>query len=231
MTALGILIEIVEFFRTRYLICFACGFLLSYSGTGVALLALFLPMTGLYHRKSLVYGLVFVVFAAVLVITGVVDISVFLARLGEFQDPRGSGFERFVGPFWLAADYLNWASIRAMLLGNGPGTTGAFASQDRYWYSGGFTGTWIKLLYEYGFIGSFLFISFFAACFRRTLCPPIIMGAIIVTYVFLGGNILNTPYLTLMIVLLTLSWPDLRSGRVSRTSHYPSALEPRSVTG
>jgi hypothetical protein len=231
ITALGILIELMEFSRARYLICLAFGFLLSYSGTGMALLLLFLPLTGLFRGRALIYGLFVVAFAIILVITGVVDISVFMSRLGEFTDPRGSGFVRFIGPFWLVSDYLHWGWVRQILFGNGPGTTGAFAGQDRFWYSGGMTGTWIKLLYEYGLIGSFVFILFLAACFRRTFCPLIIVGALLFTYVFLGGNVLSTPYLALMIVLLTLNWPDPRTRRVGGASHYRSVLAPRSVTG
>src|SRR5260370_10669177 len=43
-TALGILIEVLEFRRPRYLLVMALGFLVAYSGTGLMLLLLFLPL-------------------------------------------------------------------------------------------------------------------------------------------------------------------------------------------
>jgi hypothetical protein len=220
--ALAILIEILEFRRSPYLFLLAFGFLLSYSGTGLMTLLLCLPFTGLVHRGAIFYVLLGIMFVVGLSVTGIVDLSVFVSRTGEFEDTRGSGFARFVAPFWLAADYLDLASLRGLLLGNGPGTTAAFT--EGFWYSGGMTGTWIKLLYEYGLIGAVVFISFLAACCRRTLCPSLVSAAIFFTFVFLGGNILNTPFLIVMIVLVTLSGPKPRRGRVDTMSPYRPSL-------
>jgi hypothetical protein len=86
------------------------------------------------------------------------------------------------------------------------------------------TGTWVKLVYEYGLIGSLVFISFLAACCRRTLCPGLVLVAILFTYVFLGGNILSTPFLLVMIVLVTLSGPEPRRGRIDTTNPYRPSL-------
>ena len=52
VTALGILIEVLEFRRPRYLIVIALGFLMAYSGTGCVLLLLFLPLAGLRHSRA-----------------------------------------------------------------------------------------------------------------------------------------------------------------------------------
>jgi hypothetical protein len=43
ITAIGILIEVLEFRRPRYLLVMALGFLVAYSGTGIMTLLLFLP--------------------------------------------------------------------------------------------------------------------------------------------------------------------------------------------
>jgi hypothetical protein len=228
MTALGILIEILEFGRPRYLFLLAFGFLLSYSGTGLMMLLGFLPLTGLAHGRAILYGLLVLIFGFGLSMTGIVDPSVFVGRVGEFADPRASGFERFVAPFWVASDYLDLASVRGLLLGNGPGTTGAFLSG--IWY-GGMTGTWVKLVFEYGLIGSFVFILFLIACCRNTLCPSFVVAAIFFTYVFLGGNVLSTPFLTIIIVLLTLSGPESRGGRINRAPGPKPNLAAQSVAG
>jgi hypothetical protein len=222
MTALAILIEILEFRRPRYLLSLALGFLFSYSGTGLMLLLACLPLTGFAHRKAIFYGLLLIMFVIGLVVTGIVDLSVFVSRMGEFEDTRASGFVRFIAPFWVAGDYLDLASVRALVLGNGPGTTAAFTAG--FWYSGGLTGTWVKLFYEYGLIGAFVFILFLIACCRRTLCPGLVLAAILLTYVFLGGNILSTPFLIITIVLVTLSAPEARGGRISTTSLYRPPL-------
>src|SRR5258708_2748771 len=153
-TALGILIEILEFRRPRYLLVMALGFLVAYSGTGLVLLLLFLPLAGLRHGKAGLSALLVAMFALGLFATGIVDPSVFLSRVGEIEDTRTSGFARFVSPFWLAAKQFNTVSVQALLLGSGPGTVKILADT---WYAGGFAATWIKILYEYGIIGSFIF--------------------------------------------------------------------------
>jgi hypothetical protein len=222
ITALGILIEILEFRRPRYLLPLALGFLLSYSGTGLMLLLVCLPLTGFVHRRAILYGLLLIMFVIGLAVSGIVDLSVLVSRAGEFQDTRASGFSRFVGPFWIAADYLRMASLRGLLLGNGPGTTGAFTAG--FWYSGGVTATWTKLFYEYGLIGSFVFVLFLAASVRGTLCPGVLLMAILLSYVFLGGNLLETPFLIMTIVLVTLSTSKPRRSRIDRTSRYQPSL-------
>jgi hypothetical protein len=181
-----------------------------------------LPLAGLVHKKVTLYGLLVLIFVFGLSITGMVDLSVFVCRISEFQDTRASGFGRFVAPFWLVADDLDLASLRALLLGNGPGTTGAFT--EGFWYSSGLTGTWTKLLYEYGLIGSLVFVLFLAACCRRTVCSGLLLAAVFFTYVFLGGNLLETPFLIVMIVLVTLSGFEPRRGRVDTTSPYQPSL-------
>ena len=222
ITALGILIELLEFRRLRYLLPLVCGFLLSYSGTGLMMLLLCLPLSGLFRRGTIFYLLMTVLFVFGLWITGIVDLSVLVSRAGEFEDTRASGFARFVGPFWLAADSLHLASLRGLLLGNGPGTTAAFA--DAFWYSGGVTATWTKLLYEYGLIGSFIFVLFLATCFRQTLCPGLLLTAVVFSYVFLGGNLLSTPFLIMTIVLVTLNAPEARRDRIGTKSRFHTSL-------
>ena len=57
VTALGLLIEVLEFRRPRYLVVMTLGFLLAYSGTGLMMLALFLPLASLHHRQGSPSGL------------------------------------------------------------------------------------------------------------------------------------------------------------------------------
>ena len=122
ITALGILIEVLEFRRPRYLLVMALGFLVAYSGTGLMLLLLFLPLVGLRHGRAALSALLVVMFVLGLFATGIIDLSAFLGRVGEFEDTRASGFERYVSPFWLAAKFFDTTSLQALLTGSGPGT-------------------------------------------------------------------------------------------------------------
>jgi hypothetical protein len=115
-----------------------------------------------------------------------------------------------------------------LLLGSGPGTLKDFASHLRY---GSTTGTWIKLFYEYGLIGLFVFVCFFASCFRRSKCPRLVLGAILFSYVLLGGLLLNTPFLIMVMALCTLNGPEPRRNRSDTTSQYRPSLVARSAAG
>ena len=228
ITALGILIEVLEFRRAGYLLVLTLGFLFSYSGTGLMTLLLFLPLAGLVHGRAGLPALVVIIFALGLFVTGIIDLSLFSSRVGEFENTNASGFQRFVSPFWMAAEHLDTASVPALLLGSGPGTVKDFTSHLRY---GGTTGTWIKLFYEYGLIGSFVFVCFFASCFRRSRCPRLVLAAILFSYVFLGGQLLGTPFLIMAMVLCTLNGPAPRRNRIDTTSRYRPSLVVGSAAG
>ena len=134
ITALGILIEVLEFGRPRYLIVMALGFLVAYSGTGLMLLLIFLPLAALRHGRAGLSALLVVMFVLGLVATGIIDLSAFTSRVGEFEERESSGFARFVAPFWLAAKHFDTASLQALLVGTGPGTVKNFSE---LWYGGG----------------------------------------------------------------------------------------------
>jgi len=216
ISALGILVEVTEFRRSRYLLLLGLGLLLSYSGTGVLLFLTFVPVAGLAYRKALLPALLVTVLVIVLVASEIIDASAFLSRLGEFEDTQASGFERFVSPFWIARDHLGSASLRVLLLGSGPGTIDSLA--ENLWY-GAFSGTWIKLFYEYGLIGSLMFFCFMVSCFKNTRCPNLLRAAILFTYVFLGGTLLSTPFLIIMIAIGTLSVTGVRQVRVDNSAN------------
>ncbi len=217
IAALGILIEVLEFHRLRYILLLALGLLLSYSGTGLMLLLVFLPVASIVYRSARLTALLLIIFAFALIASGSIDLSAFTSRVGEFENTRASGFQRFVSPFWLAKDHFDTASTPALLIGVGPGTMDAFATS--VWYTG-FAGTWIKLVYEYGFIGSTVFMFFLASCLRKSMCSGLLLAAILFSYVFLGGQLLGTGFLTIMLVLCTLNAPEIQRGRDGGVSRY-----------
>jgi hypothetical protein len=225
LAALGILVEVLEFRRPRYLILLAFGLLLSYSGTGITVLLLFLPLTGLANRRAQLPALLVTVLAFALLATGIIDLSAYTSRAGEFEDVNGSGFSRFISSFWMAGEHFDAASLPVLLRGNGPATMKEFDPRAVYIPSGG---TWFKVLYEYGLIGAFVFTCFLAACFRRSRCPKLLIGALVYDFLFTGNGLLSTPLLTIMIVLCTLSGPEPWHGRMDKASHYRSSLAPGS---
>jgi hypothetical protein len=219
VTAAGILIEVLEFHRPRYLLVMALGLLMAYSGTGLMLLLLFLPLAGLRHARAGISVLLVVMFAVGLFATGIIDHSVLLGRVGEFESTRGSGFQRFVSPFWLAAKHFDTVSLQALLVGSGPGTAKTFSDP---WF-GGSPAAWFKMLYEYGIIGSFTYVCFLTSCLRRSRCPGVILAALIFTGIFYQ-DYLSTWFLTMVIVLCTLHRPEPEHPRNRPTEQIPARV-------
>ena len=224
VTALGILIEVMEFRRPRYLLVIGLGFLLAYSGTGLMLLFLFLPLATLRHDKALPYALLVVIFALGLFATGVIHLTAFTSRAGEFEAVGSSGFGRFVAPFWAAAQQFDLEALQALLFGSGPGTA-KFVTNTWFGWTNYNTTTWIKIFHEYGIIGSFIFACFMAGCLRRSRCPGVAIAAQIFTFLFLQGMIDTA------IVLCTLNGPGPRRAPVDETNEYRSSRAASFVFG
>jgi hypothetical protein len=220
--ALAILIEILEFRRPRYLIVLTLAFLLAYSGTGLSILLLCLPLAALANRRAQLPVMIVTLFAVGLFATGFIHLSSFTERIGEFQDPNASGFMRYVSSFWMAADYFDTASLQQLLLGNGPGygyVPAAFYATS--------SNSWLKLILEYGAFGTFVFTCFFGFCFRRSRCPKPLLVALIYNFLFTSSNLVGTSTSVMMVVLCTLSGSEPRRVRSNEPGPKPSSF----VTG
>jgi hypothetical protein len=208
MMALGILVEVLGFRRPRYLLLFALAFLLAYSGTGIAILLVGLPLALLMNRKVQLPVLLIGLFVLALLTIGIIQLSAFSSRLGEFENTHASGFTRFVSPFWMAAEYFQTTSAAQLLLGNGPGGVGFVPKKGNLIYNGSGS-AWFNLIYYYGLIGVFVFTCFSVCCFRKSRCPMPLFGALIY-YQWIMGGVIGTPILMVMVVLCTLNGPEAR---------------------
>jgi hypothetical protein len=227
LSALAILIEVLEFRRPRYLIVLTIGFLLAYGGTGLSILLISLPLAFLVNRRAQLPVLLVSLFAMALFATGVIHLDAFTSRVGEFQDTRASGFVRYVSPFWQAADHLHTASVTELLTGSGPGYG---SIHDAVFYAVS-SSTWFKLFLEYGLVGAFLFTCFSGSCFRKSRCPTPLIAGVAFNYLFSGNTLLDPSYITIVMVLCTLSAPDRhRSGSSPRLGR-AQALAAVSPTG
>jgi hypothetical protein len=228
MMALGILVEILEFRRPRYLLPLTLALLLAYTGTGITILLVGLPLAFLMNRRVQLPILLIGLFACVLLTIGIIHLSAFTARLGEFSQTHTSGFTRFVSPFWMAADYFPTASIAQLSYGNGPHIGFVPKTGDLIYNGSG--NAWFNFLYYYGLIGVFVFICFSVCCFRKSRCPMPLLVALIY-YQWVISNIVGTSTLIIMVVLCTLNGPERRRRRVDEAGQHQLALTARSAAG
>jgi hypothetical protein len=183
----------------------ALGLVLSYSGSGLLCLAvamLFPLGRGTLARLAafaLLGAAIFLLFGETLNLSYMVD----RYRSDELFVKNTSAYCRFVAPAADAVRLLNsdpWTS----LLGHGPGSMiriGAGCA-DNYAQT-----TFAKLIIEYGLLGALAFGALVVGALNRSGAPLRMRVAAGVTWLLLGGNLLDSMYL-LFVYLISAMWPQ-----------------------
>jgi hypothetical protein len=194
--------------RNLRLAVYAGAMVVSYSGTGLIVLAVVLPLFVVMYRRwdLLLRGLLLLGVLALL--AEPLNLQVTLGRVGEFSSGGSSGFMRFVGWQSLFADRL-WNSPEHALFGYGSGTyfdaaVGYAAGEMAH----------AKIIFEFGVLGALLYFGFVFYCLFSSRAPLILRIAVAVTY-FMNGA--YSPSVTGFATCLLL-WPvqDIAPPRSAR---------------
>jgi len=204
LCAIALLLEYFHYRRPMRLAMLAGGMLVSLSGTGIIILlfGLFFPVRLNSLVRAVGLGAAFTV--VYLILSEVLDLSVFTNRVAEFQTPGTSAYARFVAPYLLLSrdfDYPPWAA----LLGHGPGSISAaaltFASPG-----GSHDPTWAKSMYEYGLLGAFAILSLLVVSLWRSWPSAEFKIAMLYAWLASGGQLLSPDFMALLFVVVSL-WP------------------------
>lgn len=182
----------------------AVALVLSYSGTGIIVLAVCLPVVAVAYQRWQLVPLA--VLAGVLVLVGAdyLNLDLFVSRAGEFQSTGSSAFARFVGGFYLFEQFL-WDEPLRALFGYGAGTFKDYAPQVSVPVA---EMAVPKMVFEFGLLGGLLYFGLLAWVVFRSPAPFILRLAVYVTY-FLSGNYIVFSH---GLALSLLAWPnDLRA--------------------
>jgi hypothetical protein len=203
--ALAIVAELLVGARVLRLLILGAGLFTSYSGTGLTMLALFVPAhflrRGFVRNESVKVLLVIGIACAALIYFGrSVSFDAFTSRLDEFNDVHSSGWGRFVSMFVVLPEVL-FVDGLTFLIGRGPGTVTEYFDKFPF---GAFDPTWGKLVYEYGLIGASIYGAFFYFAFCKGARG--LRFAMGYTYFFLGGYLLNASLV--MQVASLVAWFD-----------------------
>ncbi len=221
--ALAAIVELGNRRRPLFLGIFICGLFVSYSGTGMILLALF---GGYYFIRGkhvfplllggLLAGAIATQYAEALRIDTITD------RLVEFTLPGTSGYARFVSIFDLIGLYQS-PYPETLLFGTGPGQATEYLKMLPF---EGFAPTWGKLFFEYGVLGSVVYFFFMLRLTKRRdsrLAMPIFF-----TYLFLGGYLSDTA--VLIPLLLFVAWAPTRQAKTLSNASSSRRLTPAIMT-
>ena len=216
LMAIAIIVESAWFRRPLVLAALATGLLLAFSGTGLVLLAVFLPVLLIRSGRGgwLAGGLV-VGAAAIWASADIFPVDYFLARLGEFANPQASASMRFFGPYWAVADVFA-GRPDLLLTGVGPG-----GMADAVWHFDYAVqdSSWLKLVVEYGLIGALPFAVFYGYCLFVGCPDRLLAVALLFQVLFLGGFLLG--YHVQFLLLALVVWPRLEQPPVAGAGPMP----------
>jgi hypothetical protein len=217
------LVAEMAFFRPSWrLAVLGLGLLLSYSGTGLVICAVFVPLL-LVHRGygrlvlvSLASAFALLVFADLLYLTSMFE------RLNEFGSEQSSAFARFLSPFYLFNDFV-FPQAQTTLFGLGPGSIEPYFRSEDYAVH---DPTWGKVFFEYGLVGTVPFMVFVCRCMFAGAQSYWLSAALFFTYLLLGGNLLEPRMESLILVLVVFQSTPRPAMRAAPAYHFQS-FEPR----
>jgi hypothetical protein len=206
LMALCVLIEMVTKQRWWYVAIAIGAMLVSFSGTGIIMLAVSVIVLMLERGKIilLVGGCVVgcLLISLAFVFDNIPVLSSLVRRVGEFSSEGSSGFARFVGGFYMFEQFL-WPEPLRTLIGFGAGMFKYFMGMTVYPVA---EMAVFKMVFEFGILGSILYFGFIAYIFLRSHAPLAVRAALGISLVLNGIYFPMAHWLA----LLLLVWVDPR---------------------
>jgi hypothetical protein len=203
--ALSIIVELLYFKRFERLILLAAAYLTSFSGTGLVLMAIVMLPLILRNRLYWILAVLAILVIIAPILHDVPPFSLFFDRLSEFSNPMSSGSMRFFGPYWFTGDVL-FTHPDKLIFGYGPGTVADVMKQVDYDVQ---DSSWVKLIVEYGLIGTAAFLPFYIYVLFARSGDRLLSFACLVQFLMLGG-FLNSFYIQFLHLCL-VGWPVVTS--------------------
>jgi hypothetical protein len=202
LMAIGLVTELVTRKRLACMAVLATAMLVSYSGTGLMLLAVCLVFEGVAQRRwailaaSAVLGVLIV---ALGIVADVPMITNLVHRSSEFGSANSSGAQRFVGGFTLFEEML-WPEPLRAFFGYGAGSLVGYAAKSPTRLAEMFL---FKAVFEYGLVGAGAYFGFLGYCIFTAAAPRVLRVAVCVA-IMIGG--MFTPFGHILACGLLL-WP------------------------
>ncbi len=180
--AVAIVAELCTLARVSRLAVFGLALLVSYSGTGILVLAICLPLCVVARRRwgLLIAGLIALV--VMIPLHEYLHADRLISRVAEFGSIQSSGYSRFVGGFYLFDQFL-WHHPWRTLFGYGAGSFTNYATRVHY---GAAEMALFKIVFEFGLLGAVAYFGFLFCCLFYSPAPRLLTLAVGITY-FLNG--------------------------------------------
>jgi len=187
LLAVAIVAELCTLGRASRLALFGIALLVSYSGTGLLVLAICLP---LYLVKRRRWELLILGLSALVVMIPLhehLQTVGILSRAAELGSTDSSGFARFVGGFFLFDQFL-WTDPWRTLFGYGAGAFKSYAPRAHYAVA---EMALFKIVFEFGLVGALAYFGFLFWCLVLSPMPRLLTIAVGMVYLLSG---MYTPF-------------------------------------
>lgn len=209
--AIAVVTELITRRRIWAMAAMFVGMLVSYSGTGLALLTACLLFIGVSQKRWVLLGSLAAIGVTLIAVAGMLGnvpyVSPFIARIGEFSSQGSSGFARFVGGFYMFDQFL-WSDPLRALFGYGAGSFQMFSGRANYPVTGM---ALFKMVFEFGVVGAGVYFAFLWYCISRSAAPAVLRFAVGVCYLLSGNYIPFAHALAFTLLIWTAPLPADRS--------------------
>jgi len=186
--AVAIIAELCTLARVTRLAVFGVALIVSYSGTGIIVLAVCLPLCLVAQRRWGLLLLGLVALAVIIPLQLYFHSGRLLSRVAEFGANQSSAYMRFVGGFLLFDKFL-WHDPWRALFGYGAGSYLGYTSRVHDYAAAEMA--LFKIVFEFGVIGAVTYFGFLFGCLYYSSASRLVTLAVAITY-FLNG--IYTPF-------------------------------------
>jgi hypothetical protein len=227
--AMAIVVELATLKRFSRLGILALAAILSYSGTGLLVLAVCFPVLLIRNHRLDVLGLIVGVILIASLFAVPLRLDLILSRIYEFNDPSSSAFQRFVSWIYLLRD-TTFSSPGLALFGYGPGNFHDVEVVAPFNVSELFHS---KVIIEFGLLGGLLYTGFLMYCIFTSEAPFVVRLAVVVLHFMNGAYADSVLGMALTLVLLTPRHETVRARRIPpvRRPDPKGSLVSRNATG
>ncbi len=203
--ALALIIEILKFKSVLRMLVYIAAIAVTFSGTGLIILFLILPLYLVKQKNYLVLTALVVTVLSAPLWAPMVGLESTIERASEFNSKQSSGYARFLSPFDAIRDDM-LPSNQRFAFGLGAGNLPWHSDEERDYLI--FNPTWAKIFYEYGTVGAIMYTIFMLYIFTSSSAPSLLKLALLIQFILLG-EYLTAPMVHILIVSL-LAWPSYR---------------------
>jgi hypothetical protein len=206
--AVAIVAELCTLGRASRLAVFGLALVVSYSGTGIMVLAICLPLCIVARCRWRLLLLGLLALAVLIPLQVYLHADRLVSRVAEFSSIQSSGYSRFVGGFYLFDQFL-WHDPWRALFGYGAGSFTNYTLRVHYAAA---EMALFKIVFEFGLVGAVAYFGFLFGCLYYSRAPRLVTLAVGITY-FLNG--IYTPFAHgLALSLLLWNSAQSKHGRV-----------------